>query len=173
MKKSLRENSSGYTLVELLIVVSIIGLISLVSVPSFIVMFRSAKMKTSLQNFSADLRGARQAAISKNLRTRVSFDTGLTGTRAYSVWLETKDSTSGVATWTKTVDRNLELPIYFSSTTFTDDDLDGLNDVIFLPNGTIDKYPVAGGSVTLTTDQKITPNVRVFTFKISGQFTVN
>lgn len=177
MRKILKKSQCGYTLVELLIVVAIIGLISLVGIPNFIVMFRGAKMRTALQNFSGDIRSARQTAITKNVRTRLSFTPGTTVNRDYFLERQVTNQTDGSTSWVRdnTGSRKLEETVYFSSTTFDDIDPtpDGLDDIVFLPNGTIDGLPTPTATVTLKTDQKVSNPTRTYTFTLGGSFRIN
>lgn len=69
-------DQSGYSLPEMLIVVAIIGIISLVTVPAFINLQKSNKIKTSAREFNTTLRAARQRAVTTNMQTKVGFETG-------------------------------------------------------------------------------------------------
>ena len=53
---------AGYSLTEMLTVIAIIGMLALVMVPNFISFYNSNKMKSSMRNFTTDLRSARQLA---------------------------------------------------------------------------------------------------------------
>jgi len=90
--------SGGYTLIELLTVMAIIGILSLITVPSFISFQRAGKMKSSLRNFTMDLRGMRQRAITQNIYTKVIIApsaTETTASRSYTFW----QSTDNGVTW--------------------------------------------------------------------------
>lgn len=63
----------GYSLVEILVVVAIIGVMSLVTVPQFIAYRQTAALKGALRNFNADLRNARQLAIARYVQVRMEF----------------------------------------------------------------------------------------------------
>jgi len=81
-----RDPDAGYTtetvvvtaslVVAAIVVVAIIGIISLVSVPNFISMQRSGKLKASLREFTSDIRRMRQRAVTRHLRTTLSFTAG-------------------------------------------------------------------------------------------------
>ncbi|HEX9407409.1 MAG TPA: prepilin-type N-terminal cleavage/methylation domain-containing protein, partial [Thermoanaerobaculia bacterium] len=60
-----KRSQSGYSLAEMLTVVAIVGMLALVMVPNFITFFQSNKMKSSMRNFTTDLRSARALAISQ------------------------------------------------------------------------------------------------------------
>src|SRR5687768_1100477 len=63
----------GYSLTELLVVIAIIGVLSLVTVPGFINMYRARKLKLSLQVVANDLRGARARAVTNSSIVRVAY----------------------------------------------------------------------------------------------------
>lgn len=167
----------GYSLAEMLVVVAIIGMISLVTVPNFVVYMRSAKLKSSLRQLTNDLRYTRQMAITRNCRSKISFETGGAPTpsvSSYRIFEERTHPTTGGRSWAQIGSGTLDPAIYFYATNFPDEvapNNDGTNDVIFLPNGTIGNQPVAGGTVGIRTDQKIPKKIITLTFSITGQFT--
>ena len=67
---------AGYSLPEMLTVVAIIGVLALVTVPAFINFYQAGKMRASMRNFTTDLRGMRQMAITKGVQTQLSYGTG-------------------------------------------------------------------------------------------------
>jgi prepilin-type N-terminal cleavage/methylation domain-containing protein len=71
-----RRAQSGYSLVEMLTVVAIIGVVSLVTVPQFLAYQRSNQLKTSMRQVMNDLRSVRQQAISMRTDARLRFKTG-------------------------------------------------------------------------------------------------
>lgn len=162
MRRQPRSNSNaGYSLVEILVVVGMIGVLTLVTVPNFISLFRSSRMKSSLRNFTTVMRNARMTAVTRGERTKITFVPNGTKYQMY----ESRDSGT---TWTQLGnDYNLESRVYFSTTsTFTDQDTDTNPDVIFFPNGTVSPVPDAttlSGNVVLRTNDNI-PN---------NQYTVN
>ena len=159
--------SRGFSLPELLVVMGIMGLIMLVSVPNFINFYHSNKVKTSMREFTINLRAARQRAVTRNSITRVTFDTGVGKTR-YRV-LESLD---GGATWNPTplMDRNLEEPVYFQDTGFEDTEPatpDTFPDIVFRNNGAVEGHP--GGTddyVVIRTIRDIPRNQ--YTIRISA-----
>ena len=130
----MKRTPSGYSLAELLVVVAIIGIVSLVTVPNFISLRRSSMLKTSTRNFAADIRAARQRAVTKHQRTKVSFDTGTTA-RGYRLfeWNPTTNAWDQIG-----ADRVMEEGCYIlSATNFPDRDVppDATNDIVFKVDG--------------------------------------
>lgn len=129
----LPSRQSGYSLSELLVVVAIIGVMSLVTVPAFITMMQSNRLKSSLRQLTSDLRGARQQAVTQYRWVKVQIEPGVTPGR-YSV----QQSADLGTTWGAAVEKTLLDPISIDSTTFVDGaDADDFPEVIFRNNGTI------------------------------------
>jgi prepilin-type N-terminal cleavage/methylation domain-containing protein len=81
----------GYSLMEMLVVVAIIGILMLVTVPNFMVMRKSSVVKGGMRQFTNDLRAARQRAVTASSLVRVSFDDGK---RFYYLFESTNEGTS-------------------------------------------------------------------------------
>jgi Tfp pilus assembly protein FimT len=167
-------SESGYSLAEALVALAIIGMISLVAIPNFMQFMRSGKIKTSVRQFSSDLRGARQIAVAKNLQTKISFDLGAASGPNQKMTYRIYER-RGTAPWTLiTVDarglplnatRELEESVYFNTTSFVDsDDPTADKDVIFQPNGTL-QNPAGNNDVVLKTFYNIPKSQ--FTIEIS------
>lgn len=168
----------GYSLVELLVVVGIVGLISLVGVPAFITYFNSARVTSALREFTTELRGARQRAVTRNRPVKFSFETGA-GERSYWIY----DGDAGGTSWTLLgAERQLPEYIFLHDSTFEDEDdpVDGQLDIVFQPNGTItqmDGSPMVtetegGKQVTkllLRSESDIPYNEYTIYFSASGQ----
>lgn len=194
-----RKNSGGYSLAELLVVVAMIGVISLVTVPQFMVMFRSARIKSSLRQFTGDVRAARTKAVTRHRKFRVAIcNTGDGLTDGCDVSGITPpvsfpgkpvgrvnkllrheylilENTTGT-TWNRIPDgqplggvRQLEDTVFFGNITFTDVDSDGLLDITFLTDGTIETLPDAGTDVVIRTESEIPKPVISIDFNKTGQ----
>lgn len=148
----------GYSLAEALVVLAIIGIISLVSVPNFMQFMRAGKIKSAVRQFSSDLRGVRQLAVARNVRTKLSFDIVNTDPnlppgrrwtyriyqqRPNGTWLPVTMDARGVQT---NPTRDLEESVWFVDSDFADipgdvdditDDAAADRDIVFFPNGTV------------------------------------
>jgi prepilin-type N-terminal cleavage/methylation domain-containing protein len=167
MRKSYQ---SGYSLVEMLTVVAIVGILALVTVPNFITFYKSNKMKVAMRNFTSDLRTMRQMSIAQGVQTRITFTPAATDTpssRAYDFWLG--NSSFNTTTWTqitqsdptkrplsKGYTRHLEDIAYFPNSGQTFDSVGGVYSVVFFPDGHVGMPGVATtASVAIKTDMKI------------------
>lgn len=175
-----RSFQSGYSLTEMLVVIAIIGAFSLVTVPQFMKFYQSSKMRTATRQFTSDVRGARQRALTRHHRTAVTFAIGLDPAAHargdYSIWDQNPDGT-----WTEVLNRKLAPersdPIFFASTDFTASVTGGIQaagddrpDIVFSPNGTVTNYPAGNATVVLNTSYKIARRTVTVTFNPSGNF---
>ena len=166
-------SSRGYSLIEILVVVGIIGILSLITVPAFINYQRRNAVRSALRSFTSDLRSFRQFAISKNAYVRLEFENA----REYRVY----QSTNFGSTWTDMqlgaigADRNVRyLPetMAFTANTYNDSDSDGKPDVDFRPDGTAGDYAgssVTAGTITMQTDWQDIINQVVVDMSTTGQ----
>ncbi|HEX6100279.1 MAG TPA: GspH/FimT family pseudopilin [Thermoanaerobaculia bacterium] len=145
----------GYSLMEMLVVVAIIGVLMLVTVPNFITMRKSSIVKGGLRQFTSDLRAARQRAVTSSTLVRVAF---ANGTRRYYVF----ESTDEGANWDLIGDQNpryLPEDVYLENGTgtaeFPDNETDnGLGtfpDITFERTG-VARAPNGLGKVLLKTN---------------------
>src|SRR5207245_2328188 len=102
---------SGYSLAEMLTVVAIIGVLALVMVPNFMNFYESNKMKSTMRNFTSDLRGVRQFSISQGKQAMLVYHPGATTdafARPYDIWLGDKALNS--QNWTPQTGPNANPP---------------------------------------------------------------
>ncbi|HEX8154073.1 MAG TPA: GspH/FimT family pseudopilin [Thermoanaerobaculia bacterium] len=172
VRRQARSHRSGYSMVEMLVVLALVGIISLVTVPNFISIQRGGRLKSSVNQLAGDLRMARALAVTERARVRVVFSTmtGGPGTRtAYTIWRWN----TGTSAWEQAVfnrnqavrgirihRREMQPRCFVSSVT-------GLaaSEVIFRQDGTIE-FPagVSSGRLRVTTDYS---KVTVRTYDIS------
>ncbi|MCM2315834.1 MAG: prepilin-type N-terminal cleavage/methylation domain-containing protein [Thermoanaerobaculia bacterium] len=171
----------GYTLIEALVVVAIIGMISVIAVPNFMQFQRAGKVKSSLRNFTADLRAARQRAVTLQNRAMISFGTGTTDGASYTIYTGTRQA-DGSYVWTEykrtpnaLATKQLEKTVYINSTDFLDTQPttpDGKFDVIFREDGEVfyDTGETPGFRNIVMQGDPRTPKYRYrVTFSPSGQ----
>ncbi|MGB9720268.1 MAG: pilus assembly FimT family protein [bacterium] len=72
----------GFTVIELMVVIGIIGVIVALAVPNFASMQRKARIRAATQTLTQDLRQIRERALSTSITHTITFDTG---TREYIV----------------------------------------------------------------------------------------
>ncbi|HUP62172.1 MAG TPA: GspH/FimT family pseudopilin [Thermoanaerobaculia bacterium] len=178
----MQSRQRGYSLAEMMVVVAIIGVLSLVAVPSFITYQRSARLKTSMRQVTNDLRAARQRAVARNVFVKLSFNKDVNpGT--FRIFEATSGVTVTAVNWVQTApqaagtSKVLEKPITFENVNFTDvvdgdGNTDGELDVIFQSDGTAvlpggvttgelkvkssDPIPISSYRITVTSVGKIT-----------------
>ncbi len=187
MNKQDGRSEGGYSIAELLTVVAIVGVLSLVTVPSFIGYFNSNKVKAAMRTFSSDLRTARSTAISQSREVKLTYKTG-TKQRAYDLYLGDRAfGTVPSANWTRLTGPGSNPPkpskilddvVYFPADsvttpqTFTDLDTtaDGWLDVIFFPDGHA-QLPTAAtsGTITIKTDMNVPKSSYAITISPSGR----
>jgi prepilin-type N-terminal cleavage/methylation domain-containing protein len=155
-----KSRQSGFSLVELLTVVAVIGILALVTVPNFISFYQMNKVKAAMRNFTSDLRTMRQSAITSGVHTKITFtpDTSATpGSRAYTFWMG-DSAFSATPTWTqKGRTKYLEDVVYFPKTGQTFDSSGGVYSIVFFPDGRVGmpSGSPTTASVILKTDQKV------------------
>lgn len=170
-------NSRGYSVSEMLVVVAIIGILSLVTIPSFINFQRRNHVRTALRSFTSDLRAFRQHAITKNAYIRVQFR----GERDYLVFYSRdfgqswKPLAMGSATGDEGLNaRTLPETLRFSANTYNDSDspVDSMKDIDFHPDGTAGDYngnSVTAGKITIRTEWQDILNQIVVDMSTTGQ----
>ncbi|HUF10913.1 MAG TPA: prepilin-type N-terminal cleavage/methylation domain-containing protein [Rhodothermales bacterium] len=170
-----REPSSrgqaGYSLIELLVVIAIIGIVSLVTVPNFMSMYQSSRLKSSVRQFTSDLRGARQRAVTQYQWVKVDVDPASSPAR-YEISVSTDLGT----TWSTPVVREVLEPITIDSVTNRVDGPDAnlLPEIIFRNNGTV--VTVADGlspGVTFKTPAKVGQPTIAVRISPMGNITAN
>jgi len=142
----------GYSLMEMLVVVAIIGILMLVTIPNFITMRKSSIVKGGMRQFTNDLRAARQHAVAKSVLVAVSYDPGK---RVYYF----RESSDEGANWDllgsinpKYLPESVYLENGAGATQFTDTvESDDLPDIVFERTG-VARVPGGLGQILLKTD---------------------
>ena len=184
MNKQASRSEAGYSLAELLTVVAIVGVMSLVTIPSFIGYFNSNKVKSAMRAFTSDLRTARAMAITQSREVKVTFTTGA-NQRAYDLYLGDRAfGTVPAAGWTPLTGagstppkptKNLDNVVYFPAdnpptTLQTFITSAPAAEIIFFPDGHV-RLPTnaASGTITIMTDMNVPKPSYAITISPSGR----
>lgn len=75
-----RFNKTGFTLLELIIVVAILGIVSAIAAPNYMNYMAERRLKGAARMVMSDLMAARQKAVSQNINVTVAFTSSYTYT---------------------------------------------------------------------------------------------
>jgi prepilin-type N-terminal cleavage/methylation domain-containing protein len=150
----------GYSLIEIIVVVGIIGIFSLAAIPSFVKISRANQVKAANRQVVSDIRNLRQICASRSIRGKLTFNTGSTE-RRYQLQLLQNNVWTDFGT-----PKELQETIYFTGTTFTNltGDADTRPDLVVNANGTM-----TAGTVSIRTDMKIPNNQYSISVNTAGQ----
>lgn len=73
-------NKTGFTLLELIIVVAILGIVSAIAAPNYMNYMADRRLKGAARMVMSDLMAARQKAVSQNINVTVAFTSSYTYT---------------------------------------------------------------------------------------------
>ena len=69
-----KKRSNGFSFVELMVVIALVGILSAISIPSFLSALPEKRLKAAARNVYADLQRARVLAVKKNKKVTVRFN---------------------------------------------------------------------------------------------------
>ena len=75
-------NKTGFTLIEMMIVMAIMGILSAIAAPNFMNYMAERRLNGAARMVMSDLMAARQKAVSTNQQVKVSF----VSNHAYEIW---------------------------------------------------------------------------------------
>ncbi|MCW5213700.1 GspH/FimT family pseudopilin [Desulfobulbus sp. TB] len=90
-----RQEIRGFSFVELMVVIALIGILSAISLPSILRGLPEKRLKAAARNVYADLQKARQLAVKKNKKITVRFNES----DRYYYFDEDKKGTAGYKKW--------------------------------------------------------------------------
>jgi type IV fimbrial biogenesis protein FimT len=135
-----KQKNTGFTLLELLIVIAIMGILAGMAVPSFQSMIETNRLKQAVESFQSDMQFARTEAIKQSVNIIVSRTTGNAGAWCYGLAKKVPTSkTSCDCTETNTADADYCDVKIVSGTNFSSTNLDSAsgNNTFDFRRGTI------------------------------------
>ena len=94
-----RRHRAGFTLLELLVVMAIMGMLMTVGVVAFFSIGKGARMRGAVSNVQSVLSLVRQRAILKQHPLEIRFDDTVTDAVSYRVWSPTENTWIGEEAW--------------------------------------------------------------------------
>lgn len=180
MSLSVKQKNSGFTLIELIMVLVVMAIILSIAVPSFRTMFANNQAGAISEDFIAALNLARSEAVKRGKlvsicrTTNAASCTSSTGdwNTGYIVYL---DSSSSETLTTTTIATDGIIRIYPSSANTAISVMRGASDVTFLrynSMGSLAKNVTGEATVTTSATKCKGNNKRVMTVKLSGAISV-
>ena len=152
----------GYSLVELLTVMAIVGVLSLVTVPAFMNYSKSARLKNSLRQVSTDVRAARQRAVSRSQFVKLAVTTASPAPGEYEI----QESADRGTTYTTVAGTKKKLQSF--------NYFEAAGQFEFRPNGTLVLPPGdTTASLVVRSDDTTVRNNYTITVNLSGKVSAN
>lgn len=120
-----RHKNAGFTLLESMIVVAVIGILAGIAIPSYQDMIETNRLKQAIESFQSDMQFARTEAIKRSRNVKVSHKKGDAGAWCYGLAVDDDcNCTETNAANSDYCDIKIVLGTNFSTTNIIDDDDD-------------------------------------------------
>jgi type IV fimbrial biogenesis protein FimT len=114
MKRSASSSNAGFTLIELMVTVTIGAILLLVAAPSFITYQRSSELTSAANTFVAGVNTARGEAMKRGMNAMLVPASGTDWSSGWTVFVD-QDRSGGLNAGDTTVIQQSALPSYFSA----------------------------------------------------------
>lgn len=83
----------GFTLIEMIVVIAVIGIVSAIAIPNYLASLPEKRLKSAARDLHSNLQKARISAVKNNQKWAVTFDTGGEKYSVCSSWVSSTDHT--------------------------------------------------------------------------------
>jgi len=145
--------NKGFSLIELMIVIAIIGVVAGIAAPLFNGYRQNTNLKEAARDFSSDIALYRQRAVAENIRYKITFDQPANN---YTVQKETASSSGVYIDLVPAVTKSLGV---YSQVIISDDPVPTVASITFSPRGTMGAGTITLKHTTRLSTATITTNI--------------